>query len=122
MERIKQRIYTLVKPCVDFLLSVRYPSGNLPSSLESSNDNALVHWCHGAPGAVHLWGLAYKVSAFIVILTLFSKVLIFAILANESKIVYLQKISRPLVQINIKQMYKTVKSPKNLPVKICHLW
>ena len=38
------------------------PSGNLPSSLESGERDVLVHWCHGAPGMVHLLAHAYKVS------------------------------------------------------------
>lgn len=35
------------------LLGVRFASGNLPSSLGSKSDT-LVHWCHGAPGAVSM--------------------------------------------------------------------
>jgi hypothetical protein len=35
------------------LLAVRFASGNLPSSLGSKTDS-LVHWCHGAPGAVSM--------------------------------------------------------------------
>ena len=46
---------------MDYLLSIRLASGNLPSSLESSVDDRLVHWCHGASGAVHLFARAYKV-------------------------------------------------------------
>lgn len=31
------------------LLPLRFPTGNLPSSLGSDSDK-LVHWCHGGPG------------------------------------------------------------------------
>lgn len=50
----------LIRPSVDAYASLQYPSGNFPSSLGSQTDK-LVHWCHGAPGAVHLLALAYKV-------------------------------------------------------------
>ena len=36
-----------LKGTIDALLAVRFPSGNLPSSLGNSHDR-LVHWCHGA--------------------------------------------------------------------------
>ncbi|XP_078377053.1 lanC-like protein 2 isoform X3 [Oculina patagonica] len=39
---------------------LQFPSGNFPSSLESETDK-LIHWCHGAPGAVHLMVKAYQV-------------------------------------------------------------
>ena len=51
----------LVRPTVDHLLSLRLPSGNFPSSLESVLSDRLVHWCHGAPGFAHMLCLAYKV-------------------------------------------------------------
>ncbi|XP_046390142.1 lanC-like protein 2 [Ischnura elegans] len=50
----------LIRPTIDFLLDTSFPSGNLPSSLGREKDK-LVHWCHGAPGAVYLYCLAYKV-------------------------------------------------------------
>lgn len=50
----------MVKSTVDFLLSIRYPSGNFPSSLGSNSDR-LVHWCHGAPGTVQMLCAAYEV-------------------------------------------------------------
>ncbi len=48
---------SLVKPSIDYLVKKRFRSGNLPSSRGSENDK-LIHWCHGAPGAVHLFLLA----------------------------------------------------------------
>jgi len=44
-----------VNQTVDQLLRIRFPSGNLPSSLSNASDR-LVHWCHGAPGLVALLG------------------------------------------------------------------
>lgn len=50
----------LVKPSIDWLAGLQYPSGNYPSSIGSSTDK-LVHWCHGAPGTIHLLLLAHLV-------------------------------------------------------------
>ncbi|XP_077555739.1 glutathione S-transferase LANCL1-like isoform X1 [Haemaphysalis longicornis] len=50
----------LVRPSIDWLASLQYPSGNYPSSLGSTTDK-LVHWCHGAPGTIHLLLLAFRV-------------------------------------------------------------
>ena len=58
------RICSLVRPCVEWLRDQQFPSGNLPSSLESGNRDRLVQWCHGAPGLVHLMAQAYRVSTF----------------------------------------------------------
>lgn len=52
----------MVEAGVDYLLSQLFPSGNLPSSLESAGHDKLVQWCHGAPGFVHLLANAYKVA------------------------------------------------------------
>ena len=48
----------LVRETVDQLLRARFPSGNLPSSLDSDSDR-LVHWCHGAPGLIPLLAEAH---------------------------------------------------------------
>ena len=61
MEPIRHRILSEVKNCVEYLLLQLFPSGNLPSSLESAKSDRLVQWCHGAPGLVHLLAQAYKV-------------------------------------------------------------
>lgn len=50
----------LVKPSIDYLMDKTFPSGNLPSS-RGSNTDKLVHWCHGAPGAVHMFLKAFQV-------------------------------------------------------------
>ena len=58
---VQQYIRELVKPCIDFLMAHRFPSGNGPSSLKSKSEDVLVQWCHGAPGWVQLFALSYKV-------------------------------------------------------------
>ena len=61
-----------VKASIDYLRSKLYPSGNLPQS-HSSNNDKLVRWCHGAPGAIHLFILAahsVKFGHFFLIITL----------------------------------------------------
>ncbi|XP_026817792.1 lanC-like protein 2 [Rhopalosiphum maidis] len=50
----------LIKPALDYLLTLRYKSGNLPSSLCNDPDQ-LVQWCHGASGVSHTYALAYKI-------------------------------------------------------------
>ena len=55
-------LHDLIKPCVDYILSLQFPSGNFPSSLESKDRDRLIHWCHGAPGCVHMLATAYRVS------------------------------------------------------------
>ncbi|XP_047480852.1 lanC-like protein 2 isoform X1 [Penaeus chinensis] len=50
----------LVKPTIDYVAKLQFPSGNLPSSLSNESDR-LIHWCHGAPGAVFLFAKAYQV-------------------------------------------------------------
>ena len=46
---------------VDYLMTLKLSSGNYPSSMESRSADRLVHWCHGAPGWVFMFILAYKV-------------------------------------------------------------
>lgn len=50
----------LIRPTIDWLLRNRFPGGNYKSS-EGKDRDALVHWCHGAPGFVYLYLLASKV-------------------------------------------------------------
>lgn len=54
-------IRNYIKPTLDWLLNQRFISGNFPSSMNSSNGDKLVQWCHGAPGFVPLCILAYQV-------------------------------------------------------------
>lgn len=58
---LQPRMSALVKPCVDYLLSLKMPSGNYPGSLESAGTDKLVHWCHGASGVIHMLAHAYTV-------------------------------------------------------------
>ncbi|XP_049860909.1 lanC-like protein 2 [Schistocerca gregaria] len=54
----------LLRPTVDYVHSMKFDSGNFPSSLGhagSLGSDRLVQWCHGAPGAVHLFALASEV-------------------------------------------------------------
>ncbi|XP_047205720.1 lanC-like protein 2 [Girardinichthys multiradiatus] len=50
----------LVRPSIDYVRHKRFRSGNFPSSLSNESDR-LVHWCHGAPGVIHMLIMAYKV-------------------------------------------------------------
>jgi hypothetical protein len=51
----------LVRPTLDYLQGICFPSYNFPSSLGNNSDK-LVQWCHGAPGIVFLFAEAYKES------------------------------------------------------------
>lgn len=50
----------LIRESINFVQNIRYPSHNYPSSMGSQTDR-LVHWCHGAPGVVHMLIKAYQV-------------------------------------------------------------
>lgn len=50
----------LIREAINFIQGIRYPSCNYPSSIGSQTDR-LVHWCHGAPGVIHLLIKAYLV-------------------------------------------------------------
>jgi len=54
-------------------MTMKFPSGNYPSSVGSGSGDLLVHWCHGAPGWIHLFALAYKVIIIIIIMRNFLK-------------------------------------------------
>ncbi|XP_065206559.1 lanC-like protein 2 isoform X2 [Planococcus citri] len=54
-------VITYVKPTIDYVLNMQFPSKNIPSSVNSLSGDKLVQWCHGAPGAVHMVALAYEV-------------------------------------------------------------
>lgn len=51
---------TEIQNTIDYLLTKQFSSANFPSSLENESDR-LIHWCHGAPGAVFLMLKAYQV-------------------------------------------------------------
>jgi lantibiotic modifying enzyme len=50
----------LIVGTLDYLLSLRLPSGNYPSSVGSSRDD-LVQFCHGAPGVAMVFQKAFEV-------------------------------------------------------------
>ncbi|XP_054478985.1 lanC-like protein 2 isoform X2 [Anoplopoma fimbria] len=50
----------LIRPSIDYVRHKKFRSGNFPSSLSNESDR-LVHWCHGAPGVVHMLIMAHKV-------------------------------------------------------------
>ncbi|OIV99234.1 hypothetical protein TanjilG_06539 [Lupinus angustifolius] len=41
-----------VRCTLKYMIRNRFPSGNYPASEEDRKRDALVHWCHGAPGVV----------------------------------------------------------------------
>ncbi|KAH0561428.1 glutathione S-transferase LANCL1 [Cotesia glomerata] len=49
-----------IEPSIDYLVSLKYPTGNFPSSVGSNSDK-LVHWCHGAPSMTMLFTLAHEI-------------------------------------------------------------
>ncbi|XP_011496801.1 PREDICTED: lanC-like protein 1 [Ceratosolen solmsi marchali] len=56
----EEQIKTKIEPTLQWLESIKYSSGNFPSSIESTTDK-LVHWCHGAPSMTMLFCLAYEI-------------------------------------------------------------
>ena len=53
----KELLTSHIKPTLDYFVNLQYPSGNFPSSITNKampTHDKLIHWCHGAPGAVHL--------------------------------------------------------------------
>lgn len=53
----------LVKSCIDQFLQMQSQDGNFPCVLEDAgkSEHKLVHWCHGAPGAIYLFAKAYLI-------------------------------------------------------------
>lgn len=53
-----------VKGSVDWMLSIQQPNGNTPCATDEirvrrSEEDELVHWCHGAPGNIYMYVRAY---------------------------------------------------------------
>ncbi|XP_073502710.1 glutathione S-transferase LANCL1 [Phyllobates terribilis] len=55
-----EKLQILVRPSVEFVRHLKYPSGNYPACIGDNRD-LLVHWCHGAPGVIYMLTQAYKV-------------------------------------------------------------
>lgn len=55
----------LIKECVDYLLSIIHPNGNISpcenTPSQNSSENELVHWCHGAPGVIYLFAKSWYI-------------------------------------------------------------
>jgi len=54
-----KELLKLIEGSSDYMLTQQYPSGNFKSSLGSENDK-LIHFCHGAPGAISFLLSAHK--------------------------------------------------------------
>jgi len=53
----EELISSHLKPTLDYLVRLQFPSGNFPSSVERKSmptNDKLLHFCHGAPGVIHL--------------------------------------------------------------------
>jgi lantibiotic modifying enzyme len=50
-----------IRTSIDEISKLQFESGNFPSSISKLEKDELVHFCHGAIGAVYLYGLAYTV-------------------------------------------------------------
>lgn len=53
----------LVKPSIDHVCRLKFPSGNYPPCIGDDRD-LLVHWCHGSPGLIHMLLQAYRVNLY----------------------------------------------------------
>lgn len=53
-------VHMLVKPSVDYVCRLKFPSGNYPPCIGDDRD-LLVHWCHGSPGVIYMLLQAHKV-------------------------------------------------------------
>ncbi|CAG9801038.1 unnamed protein product [Chironomus riparius] len=52
-----------IKTCVDMYLETQSQDGNFPCVIEDAgkDEHTLVHWCHGGPGSIYLFGKAYLI-------------------------------------------------------------
>ncbi|XP_075036381.1 glutathione S-transferase LANCL1 [Mixophyes fleayi] len=55
-----EKLQILVRPSVDYVQQLKFPSGNFPPCIGDNRD-LLVHWCHGAPGVIYMLTQAYKI-------------------------------------------------------------
>uniref|UniRef100_A0A6B2EBH6 LanC-like protein 3 homolog n=1 Tax=Phlebotomus kandelakii TaxID=1109342 RepID=A0A6B2EBH6_9DIPT len=51
----------VIKGSIDGFLALQDSHGNFPITLDNTREKRLVHWCHGAPGAVYLLAKAYLI-------------------------------------------------------------
>lgn len=57
----QEYVHRLVKPSVDHVCRLKFPTGNYPPCVGDERD-LLVHWCHGSPGVIFMLLQAYRVS------------------------------------------------------------
>ena len=52
-----------IKTCIDMYLETQSADGNFPCVIEDGGkeEHKLVHWCHGGPGSIYLFGKAYLI-------------------------------------------------------------
>jgi len=58
---LSQEILARIQTTIDYLYSLRLPSGNYPTQPGKQDTDRLVQWCHGAPGVLLLLVRAYEV-------------------------------------------------------------
>lgn len=58
---VEEYVHRLVKPSVDHVCRLKFPTGNYPPCIGDDRD-LLVHWCHGSPGVVYMLLQAYRVN------------------------------------------------------------
>lgn len=56
----KDELNKLIRPTIEYLATLKLPSGNFPADL-GDRDDSLVQWCHGAPGFLYLFSQAAKI-------------------------------------------------------------
>lgn len=56
----EEELTTLIKPTIAFLSTLRFPTGNFPSSIGQGRTDKYVQWCHGAPGFLYMYCEAYR--------------------------------------------------------------
>ncbi|XP_019746703.1 glutathione S-transferase LANCL1 isoform X1 [Hippocampus comes] len=56
----EENVRRVVKPSVDYVCHLKFPSGNYPPCVGDGRD-LLVHWCHGSPGVIYMLLQAHKV-------------------------------------------------------------
>ncbi|XP_077568444.1 glutathione S-transferase LANCL1 [Stigmatopora nigra] len=56
----EDKVRKLVKPSIDYVRHLKFPSGNYPPCVGDGRD-LLVHWCHGSPGVIYTLLQAHKI-------------------------------------------------------------
>ncbi|XP_026218941.1 glutathione S-transferase LANCL1 [Anabas testudineus] len=56
---VVEHVHRLVRPSVDHVCRLKFPSGNYPPCIGDDRD-LLVHWCHGSPGVIYMLLQAHR--------------------------------------------------------------